>query len=251
MRGANIPAPMKTRAKTERNADLAEQNLPQRQIMPETVARGDESPAEKSASVTKTNTAFTASAASRGSKFSETAQTGSSSVTVISTAATESNVERSPINEGRISSVDRVAHAITEQVVSFKRTGDRTLDVSMRPDRNTELSLHLTMRDGQVDVVARLERGQLESLQVHWGELQQKLAQQGVRVSQLTSSMAMGDQAQSQFWQHGSEGQTQRWFDQSPESLNEWPRGGAPAEPLHQRAHKPTSGVRRGWEMWA
>ena len=243
MRSANTPVPMKMTAKTERNADPVEQNLPHRQIVPDEVARRVEALTEKSTPDTP---------APRTSRAPDPAQTGSQAVAVVRAVATEPTVEPSHTSEVRAQAVDRLTQAITEQVLSFKRTGNSSLDVSMRPDRNTELSLHLTMRNGQVEVSVRLERGQFEMLQVHWGELQQTLAQQGVRVGQLTSSSAMGDQAQSQFWQQGADGQAQeRRFEQSPESLDELPLGGAPSEPLHQRAHKPTPAMRRGWEMWA
>jgi hypothetical protein len=238
MRSASIPVPMKMTAKTERNADPAEQNLPHRQIVPEPVARPVEALTERPKSD---------ASVPRIPQVSNTAQIGSPAIAATRAVATEP----SRASEVLTPAVDRLAQVITEQVLSFKRAGNSSFDVSVRPDRGTELSLHLTLRDGQVEVIARLERGQFETLQLHWGELQQTLAQQGVRVGQLMPSSAMTDQSQSQFLPQGSDGQAQRRFEQSPESLDELPLGGAPTEPLHRRGHKPTPAMRRGWEMWA
>jgi hypothetical protein len=239
---ANTPASMKMTAKTERNAEPAEQNLPVRQILPETSAQGVEP---------LTGKAATANAGTRASRLEDAVRADTAAIAVTRGTGSEPVADPSRADELPTPAVDRLAQAITGQVLSLKRAGEHSLDVSMRPDRNTELSLHLTLRDGRVDVMARLERGSIEILQRHWGELQQTLAQQGIRVGQLASSSATGDPTRSQDLQQGFDGQAQRRFEQSPESLDELPLGGAPTEPLHQRARKPTSAMRRGWEMWA
>jgi len=242
MVSANIPVPMKTTAKPERTADSTEQKLPQRQIVPESTTRRAQTPSEKMTPDT---------ASSRTSKFSEAPETATSAIIVPRTPIAEVEPTLARLGEVRTQAMDRLTQAIAEQVLSFKRVGTSSLDVSMQPDRNTELSLHLTIQNGQVEVVARLERGSFDVLQAHWGELQQTLAQQGVRVGQLTSSSAMSDQGQPQFLQQGLDGQTQRRFEQSPGNLDELPWGGAPNAPIHQRGHKPTTAMHRGWEMWA
>ncbi|HUI06964.1 MAG TPA: hypothetical protein VL486_08140 [Verrucomicrobiae bacterium] len=242
MQSANVPVPMKTTAKTERNADSAEQNLPRGQIVPDGVSRRAETPAEKSAPDAPVP---------RSSRTSDTAETPSPAIPVMRAVAAQPTVELSYASAAHTPAVDRLAQAITEQVLSFKRIGTNSLDVSMQPDRNTELSLHITMYNGQVEVMARLERGQFDTLQVHWSELQQTLAQQGVRVGQLTSSSAMGDQSQSQFLQHGFDGHAQHWFEEATEGPEELLASGAPTGPLLQRTNKATPTTHRGWEMWA
>jgi hypothetical protein len=113
----------------------------------------------------------------------------------------------------------------------------------------------MSLRNGQVEVVARLERGDWQNVQLQWSGLQQQLSLQGIRVGQLAASQD-GSQHQSMAdhaMQHGFDRHHQQQpFDRSPESLDELPLVGSITEPLRGRHHaKATSSQRRGWEMWA
>lgn len=176
-------------------------------------------------------------------------------------AAAAPGVERAEFVSA-VSSVPRAAVAealvsrVTEQVVFFRRVGAESMDVSIRADRTTELVLHLSLRNGLVDVAARVERGDFDAMQSHWGELQQSLSHQGVRVSPLNPS-SFGES--SSFSQSGpfssSANDSRQSRDEAPvfaEALADL----APDERPHTRprpsaATAARAAVRQGWVSWA
>lgn len=138
--------------------------------------------------------------------------------------------------------VTRTFHEIIERVVTFRQVGAQSADVTLQPDRATEISLHLSMTNGQVEVVARVERGNFDGLQQHWGGLREQLSQQGVRVSELGNGQSLTGNLT---------GQSHRQAQRAPASLDELPLTGATTEPLKGQLPMPTRAQRRGWEMWA
>ena len=158
----------------------------------------------------------------------------------------------------RAPQVEKVFNEVSEQVVAFKKVGVSSMDAVLRPDRGTEISLQLSLgNNGQVDVVARVERGNFEGLQAHWSELQSSLAQQGVRVGELHQSSLTNNQASfHNSPQHlggtmGEQQQAQRQASRSPETLDELPLVGSGGEPFKVRTSIPTTTPSRGWEKWA
>jgi hypothetical protein len=157
----------------------------------------------------------------------------------------------------RAPQAEKVLNGISEQVVAFKKVGVNSMDAILRPDGGTEISLHLSLRsNGQVDVVARVERGDFEGLQAHWTELQSSLGQQGIRVGELHQSTLNHQTSSHDPSQHlgtatGEQQQAQRQAFRSPETLDELPLVGSVTEPLKGRASTPTAATRRGWEKWA
>jgi hypothetical protein len=155
------------------------------------------------------------------------------------------------------SPVENVLNKMFEQVVAFRRVGADSMDAVLRPDRGTEISLHLSLHsNGQVEVAARVERGNFEGLQEHWSELQTSLAQQGVRVGELHQSTsnkqtAFHEPSQNFGAATGEGQQSQHHASRAPETLDELPLVGSVTEPLKGRTSKPTGATRRGWEKWA
>lgn len=243
---------MKKPVKMEVAAERTEKNLPPRQVLPQTIARAvnemqkhsERTPEPAAYGLIKDDEV-------RIPQASRVAEIKSDAIQMLTNRPTETVEQPAASAEVRPVTVNRAINQITEQVVAFKRIGTQSLDVSMRPDRATEISLHLSMRDGQVEVIARLERGNFENLQVHWGELQQTLSQQGIRVGQLTQSQ-FNSQTPGHEFAAGYNQQSQQQAGRSPETLDELPLVGSPTEPLKGgRAFKPTPATRRGWEMWA
>ena len=147
---------------------------------------------------------------------------------------------------------DKVFAEISERVLSFKRMGADSAEVNLRPDNSTEITLSLSLRNGQVEMTARLERGNLSALNPHWTGLQQSLSQQGVRVGQLTSSQsAMNDQLSSGTSHQSSGENASRSFERGPESLDDLSVAGSITEPLKGRPQRAVAMAGRGWEMWA
>jgi hypothetical protein len=142
-------------------------------------------------------------------------------------------------------SMERTHEMMSLQAVRLRESGQDSLQVVIRPDTGLQLSLHLQMRDGNVEMRALLHRGNFEFLNVHWPELQQQLESRGVRLGPLEYSDAAAD------GQGGSQSADQQTPDDSANA------SGAFAEfALNSTlVPKPAAGSRstraRGWESWA
>ena len=237
---------MKRAAKLEVNAQAAEKNLPRGQVLPEVPARANVKLEIKETPAPRFSTAPRPTSELPEDKPSFTAP-GLGAAPVVAPRG-----QPMEVTEVRPTQVTNVFNDITERVVAFRRVGSDAMDVSLKPERDTEISLHLSLRNGQVEVFARMERGNFQTLQVHWGELQQTLSQQGIRVGELTQS-ALNHQQNSQSQTAGNFGEDFRREHQrpAPKTLDELPLGGSIAEPLKKRTIQPSLAPQRGWEMWA
>lgn len=86
----------------------------------------------------------------------------------------------------------RVSELISREVRMFKRAGDDLVEVVLTPDTKTQISLRLQWREGQVEVQARCDFGDFQSLNQQWPQLQVSLANQGVRLSHLSERAPTG-----------------------------------------------------------
>ena len=86
----------------------------------------------------------------------------------------------------------RVSEVITREVRMFKRGGDDLVEVVLTPDAKTQISLRLQWREGQVEVQARCDLGDRQSLNQQWPQLQASMAQHGVRLSHLSERSPTG-----------------------------------------------------------
>jgi hypothetical protein len=86
----------------------------------------------------------------------------------------------------------RVSELISREVRMFKRGGDDLVEVVLTPDAKTQISLRLQWREGQVEVQARCDFGNYSSLNTEWSQLQNSLAQHGVRLSHLSERTTTG-----------------------------------------------------------
>ena len=60
-------------------------------------------------------------------------------------------------------------------------------------DNNTQLALHVELHQGRLEVRAVLERGDFAALGAEWSQLQNRLAEQGVRLSPLAAGAGAGN----------------------------------------------------------
>lgn len=93
----------------------------------------------------------------------------------------------------------QLAGGLTSEVRIFRNSRAERLDVVLAPDRNTEISLRLQYRDGQVEMRARCDHGNFQALSAHWPRLQETLAQQGVKLLPLNDGDSTGGQSFSGF----------------------------------------------------
>ena len=84
--------------------------------------------------------------------------------------------------------VARTREMISLQVMHVQEAGAEAMRVVIKPDIGLQLSLHLQLRDGGVEVQAVLDRGNFGLLNRHWPELQSQLELRGVRVAPLANA---------------------------------------------------------------
>jgi hypothetical protein len=97
---------------------------------------------------------------------------------VESVEAAESVVSSQPVTE-------KLFHSILHEVTILRQVKPDKLDVVLRPDAHTQISLQLRVNNGQVEGHARCDRGDFSLLSAHWSELQHTFDQQGIRLQPL------------------------------------------------------------------
>jgi hypothetical protein len=91
-----------------------------------------------------------------------------------------------------------LATHIAEQAVQFKSSGLNSMSVVLKPDAHTEIRLEFATRDGQIEARAHVASGDLQQLGSNWTQLQDSLAQQGIRLLPLAGGDALAMGAGSQ-----------------------------------------------------
>ncbi|HXP61882.1 MAG TPA: hypothetical protein VN829_15410 [Dongiaceae bacterium] len=80
------------------------------------------------------------------------------------------------------------AHRAIENVITgLPRIGAGSTSVVLNPDGNTQLVLHVKFAQGCLEAQAVLERGDFSAMGSEWKQLQNRLAEHGVRLGPLTS----------------------------------------------------------------
>lgn len=90
------------------------------------------------------------------------------------------------------SAMARISEVVSREIRMFKRSGDDLVEVVLTPDTKTQISLRLQWREGQVEVQARCDLGDYQSLNTQWPQLQASLAGHGVRLSHLSERVTTG-----------------------------------------------------------
>lgn len=158
--------------------------------------------------------------------------------------------------------VERISKLVLGEAALIKQHSSDSMAVVLRPDAETELFVHLTQRNGVIEATIRCERGDWQHLGALWGQLQESLAQQKVRLAPLqeppSNHSNFNAPAGSDTSGHGSPRHSQR--DELPREkqfMDEWP---APAssstDSAHVRGrggsrHRRLTTSRPGWETWA
>lgn len=152
--------------------------------------------------------------------------------------------------------VDRISRLVVREAALVRQYHSDSMAVVLRPDAETELYVHLSQRNGQIEAVIRCERGDSHQLGALWSQLQESLAAQKVRLAPLQESPGSQNFNPSST-SSGFGGQGHGSSRQSPDkqSLDEWPAP-ASSQPAPLRDER-GSGRRRvttsrpGWESWA
>ncbi|MBI3416270.1 MAG: hypothetical protein HY043_13330 [Verrucomicrobia bacterium] len=151
-------------------------------------------------------------------------------------------------------SADPLAAQISKQAIALKHFNAESMAVVLKPDSATSVFLHLRLNDGAVEVQARFERGDYASLNAGWGQVQQALSVQGIRLGPLleptgnhstsTSPATFGQMAEG-----GGEKQSPRNAPVEALWENALPRRSS--KTAARRSAQPALAGSKNWESWA
>ena len=146
---------------------------------------------------------------------------------------------------------DPLAMQISKQAIALKHFNAESMAVVLKPDDATAVFLHLKLSGGQVEVHARMERGDYSAMNSNWSQLQQALAPQGIRLGALQEAATNHSTSAAAF------GSFARDREERPSQKSFVPEPGR-EQPLPTRTTKVTlrvapklTAAKKHWESWA
>lgn len=100
-------------------------------------------------------------------------------------ATTFNPVELPSLTDARLKSMERTHDMVSLHAMRLVESKSDVLSVVIKPAVGTELTLELRQREGGVEALAVLSRGDYQFLNQHWPELQQRLEQRGIKLAPL------------------------------------------------------------------
>ena len=158
-------------------------------------------------------------------------------------AAPADSVAVAVATNNRANALERTQELVTVSAARLSDSGNNSMQVVIKPDAGTQLSLELRQQGGNVEVQAALQQGDFNHLNQQWPDLQQRLEEKGIRLAPLTDDGASGSN------NNGSEA-FQNKQNQSNEGVPELTLMDSPAGMFTASATTQTS-THRGWETWA
>jgi hypothetical protein len=177
---------------------------------------------------------------------SVTTMTDASSISGVSNTATSSAIDSAvlPTTVSRNGTIERTQEMVTLNAVRLSDSGNNSMQVVIKPDAGTQLSLELRQQGGNVQVQASLQEGDFNHLSQQWPELQQRLEQRGIQLAPLSDDGAAANANNGSGFETSQQKQNQV-SDMVPGiSLTEAPAGMFTPEAGQTSNH-------RGWETWA
>lgn len=155
--------------------------------------------------------------------------------------------------------VEQLSGLVLRETAVLKQHTPDSMAVVLRPDADTELFLHLTQRDGQIEASVRCERGNFDQINALWPQLQESLAGQKVRLAPLQESTEpqRDPQGGSGNMMNFSESEQRSHRQSMPEdeSTSVRPSSAPPStvslHPERRRSGTRPTASRPGWETWA
>ena len=168
---------MKKADKTNKVAGLDVQILP---------VAGQESPRD-TVLMPRLVVAAVRAAENRSQDFNPTFAGGETAQPLAATAAaaTFTPVELPSLTDARLKSMERTHDMVSLHAMRLVESKSDVLSVVIKPAVGTELTLELRQREGGVEALAVLSRGDYQFLNQHWPELQQRLEQRGIKLAPL------------------------------------------------------------------
>lgn len=151
-----------------------------------------------------------------------------------------------------------LVESIRTEVTNLRMRGGEAMTLTLKPDGVTQLQVEVTVaRNGAVHAVARCDRGDFQSLNSQWPQLQQSLAAHGIRMTDLSNNNGAGAQDQSRSGafqnfdgQHNAPQRDTRDGRQFEDEL----AGTAALRPAVRQNLQPTPAtptISRRWQSWA
>jgi hypothetical protein len=178
------------------------------------------------------------------------AQSYAGAVTANSSAASNINAVSASVADSipvaadtHMNPVERAQDMITVNAMRLSDSGNNSLQVVIKPDAGTQLSLELRQRGGDMQIQAVLQQGDFNQLSQQWPDLQQRLQEKGIQLAPLTDEGVSGK---------GSSDGNETFENKQNQTTGVVPEltlGDAPAGMLaKETAQAP---VHQGWETWA
>lgn len=154
---------------------------------------------------------------------------------------------------------ERLSRLIVRETALIRRSGAETMVVVLKPDRETELVLHVNRMQGQLEAVIRMERGDFSGLSQQWNQLQESLSKQNIRLAPLTDAhqSAVSSDASGSGNAHDRESRNRWEEDPSQAAPSGKSRIGTGSGSHAVTRHEPITNSREstlpsdGWETWA
>ena len=179
--------------------------------------------------------------------------------TVPDTCLTESVASTDRVQQStRGGALETVLHGISDQIVEFKRIGANSMAVLLKPDDKTEIYLNVKSQSGHIEVSARLNTGDADLLNSHWGEIKSSLAKQGIELSDLDTEETRPHYGST--WSGSRHSQSSDGQSENPQQRNTnrrevpefLPKFKSLTNPLDTRWVAPAAlaAAKRLWVMW-
>jgi hypothetical protein len=182
---------------------------------------------------------------------SESTTTASVSTTERPSAPTDtsssSSISASSQTELRTRALDRTHDILALQGLRLKESNASSLQVVIKPGAGLQLSLQLQQGADGIQAQAVLQQGDFNQLNQHWGELQQRLEERGIKLAPLgqdsSATFAGGENFQQPSQQPDRQDALSAGAFAEFATIGAASRGTAPA--------MATADTSRGWEGWA
>lgn len=148
----------------------------------------------------------------------------------------------------RMRTLERTQELVTVNATRLNDLGNSSMQVVIKPDAGTQLSLELRQQGGgAVEVQAVLQQGDFNHLNQQWSHLQHSLEQRGIKLAPLTDdAAAFANNSGSEMYQNKQ--------NQTTEGVPQMSLAGASAGITPAAVSAPEAkqaSVYQGWETWA
>ena len=141
----------------------------------------------------------------------------------------------------RTRTLERTQDMVTVNASRLSDSGNSSMQVVIKPDAGTQLSLELRQQGGSVHVQAVLQQGDFGHLNQQWSDLQQRLGQRGIQLAPLTNDAGSANSGGNETFQN-----------KQNQTANGAPEVTFVDVPIRIFTPEATPApARRGWETWA